>query len=485
MTPGGECWRTASATRAAIVIDAQDYFRLARSAMIAARSHIALIGWDFDESIDLGDSDEAPDAPRHLGEFLLWLVKRTPGLHIRILRWDPGLLKPLGRLHGIVMLLRWLRHRQISVKLDGHHPVGASHHQKIIVIDDCVAFAGGIDMTAGRWDTRDHADDEPGRRGRWGGRFPPWHDAAVVLEGPAAAALGELARDRWHRAGGADFPLAGRRSDCWPGGLEPQFQSVEVAISRTVPELDGRDGIHEIEALYVALIAAAQRRIYAESQYFASRRIAEAIAARLTEADPPEIVLINPLTAQGWLEPIAMDSARARLFEVLHQADPLGCFRIYHPYTAGGAAIYVHAKVLIVDDCILRIGSSNMNNRSLRLDTECDVTIDCALPGNASAGPEIAAIRDGLLAEHLGVEPAEVTRRLADGGSMIDAIEALRGPGRSLRPYQTPNLGDVEKWLADNQALDPEGPSEMFESFAKRGIFRGRLARFRRRLRWP
>ena len=480
---GKECWRTATATRAAIVIDAEDYFRLARSAMIAARSHIALIGWDFDESIDLGVSDEAPDAPRQLGAFLLWLVKRTPDLHIRILRWDPGLLKPLGRIHGIVMLLRWMRHPQISVKLDGHHPVGASHHQKIIVIDDCVAFAGGIDMTGGRWDTRAHKDEEPGRRGRWVGRFPPWHDAAAVLEGPAAAALGELVRDRWHRAGGADFPLAARRSDCWPGGLVPQFDDVEVAISRTVPEIDGCDGIHEIEALYVALIAAARRSIYAESQYFASRRIAEAIAARLAEADPPEIVLINPLRAQGWLEPIAMDSARARLFEVLHRADAMGRFRIFHPYTAGGAPIYVHAKVLIVDDCVLRIGSSNMNNRSLRLDTECDVTIDCAVPGNGAAGPAIAAIRDGLLAEHLGVDPAEISRRLADGGSLIAAIEALRGPGRSLRPYQTPDLGEVVKWLADNEALDPEGPSEMFEAFSKRGIFRGRLAHLRQRFR--
>jgi hypothetical protein len=112
----------------------------------------------------------------------------------------------------------------------------------------------------------------------------------------------------------------------------------------------------------------------------------------------------------------------------------------------------------------------------MRLDTECDVVIDAGLPGNGKNAPVIRAIRDGLIAEHLGVDRADVCRRIEASGSLIDTIEALRGPGRSLRPYEIPDLKAVEKWLADHEVLDPEGPEEMFESFTRRGLLR--------RLRW-
>ena len=229
-------------------------------------------------------------------------------------------------------------------------------------------------MTSARWDTREHRDEEPHRRTPGGTQHNPWHDATTMLEGPVAAAIGELARERWRLAGGAVLPPITERSDCWPAGFPSQFCNVEIGIARTRPEMPNRPGICEIERLYIDLIATAQRFIYAESQYFASRCIAEAIARRLMETDGPEIVLINPLSAQGWLEPIAMDSARGRLCETLRRADPHRRFRVYHPVTASGQPIYVHAKILIVDDRVLRIGSSNMNNRSMRLDTECDVS---------------------------------------------------------------------------------------------------------------
>jgi phosphatidylserine/phosphatidylglycerophosphate/cardiolipin synthase-like enzyme len=270
-------------------------------------------------------------------------------------------------------------------------------------------------------------------------------------------------------------------SDCWPDRLVPHFHDVEVAISRSRPSLPDLEPIREIERLYLDMIASARRFIYAENQYFASRRIAEAIARRLDEEDGPEIVIVNPVTAHGWLEPIAMDSARARLFEALRRRDRHGRLRIYHPFTAGGEPIYVHAKIMVVDEAMIRVGSSNMNNRSLRLDTECDVTIDSACPANGACSAAIRAIRDGLIAEHLGVEPAAVSRRIDAEGSIIAAIEALRGPDRSLRPYEVPDLGAVEKWLADNEVLDPEGPEEMFEALSKRGLFR--RMRDRRRAR--
>jgi len=243
--------------------------------------------------------------------------------------------------------------------------------------------------------------------------------------------------------------------------------------------MDGQRAVREIEELYLEQIARAKRFIYAESQYFASRRIAEAMARRLDEADGPEMVIVNPESAQGWLEPLAMDTARARLIAALRQRDRYGRLRLYHPVTRNRTPIYVHAKILIVDDAILRVGSSNMNNRSMRLDTECDVTIDGAIGQNGDSADKIAAIHCDLVAEHLGVPPGTVAATLAKTGSLIATIEGLRFTGRkngrdrkrTLVPYEIPDLSQVEAWLADNEVLDPEQPEDVFELFNKAGLF--------------
>ncbi|WP_242150116.1 phospholipase D-like domain-containing protein [Sphingomonas sp. BAUL-RG-20F-R05-02] len=451
-----------------VIVDADDYFRNARAAMLKAQRRIMLIGWDFDARIELTDQAREDGEPRRVGDFIYWLIERNPQLEVYLLRWDVGALKTLMRGSNIAMILRWMRHPRIHTRLDGFHPPAASHHQKIVVIDDCLAFCGGIDMTSERWDTRAHRDDEPGRVTPRGKPYKPWHDATTALQGPIAATLGELARDRWSRAGGGEIAPITTQADCWPDLLTPDFRDVEVGIARTRPDMPDCPEIREIEGLFVAQIAGARTSIYAESQYFAARRIAEAIGARLAEPDCPEIVIINPRSAQGWLEPVAMDTARARLFAALKQRDRNDRLRLYHPYTAGGEAIYVHAKVMIVDGQTLRIGSANMNNRSMGLDTECDVMIDAGDEGAQA----ICAIRDGLISEHLGVPTDRITTEIAARGSIIATIEALRGDGRSLRPYEVPDLNVVETWLADNEVLDPESPSEMFEATSKRGLFR-------------
>lgn len=440
--------------------------------MIQAKRRIMLIGWDFDARIRIGDPKE-DGGPAAIGRFILWLAKRRPGLEIYLLRWDTGALKSLFRGTTPLVALRWKLHKHIRVKLDGAHPFAASHHQKIVVVDDCFAFCGGIDMTVGRWDRRDHLDDDPGRVGPNGKPHGPWHDATMALEGPAAAALGDLARDRWARAGGAQLAPVRGGADCWPDELPTHFEAVEVAIARTLPEYGEHRPAYEIEALFLDLIARARRFLYIETQYFASRLIAEAISRRLCEPNGPEVVIVNPEQADGWLEQQAMDTARARLHEALARLDRHGRFRIYIPYTNSGAPIYVHAKIMIVDDVVLRVGSSNMNNRSQRLDTECDVAIDAEAEGDARAGDAIRALRAGLLAEHLGVEPERVEACFSETGSLIATIERLSGPGRSLRRYAPPDLNAVERYLADNEVLDPEDPDDTFEPVARRtGLFR-------------
>jgi phosphatidylserine/phosphatidylglycerophosphate/cardiolipin synthase-like enzyme len=477
LVPGDTCWKIANAARATVIVDADDYFRTARRAMVAATHQILLIGWDFDARIKLGGAEPPEDGgPEQVGEFISWLVERTPTLNVYLLRWDVGALKSLTRGSTVFTVMNWMRHDRIHTKLDGHHPTGGSHHQKIVVIDDCLAFCGGIDMTAGRWDTRAHRDDDPLRVLPNGDPYEPWHDVTTALQGPAAAALGELSRDRWEKAGGEPVAPPPEQGGCWPEGLPVDFEDVSFAVARTAPEMDGEDGVFEIEALYLAAIASAKRYIYAESQYFASRKVAAAIAGRLDEPDGPEIVIVNPEAAEGWLEPLAMDSARARLVEAIRHRDVHRRFRLYHPFTAGGTAIYVHAKVLIVDDVLLRVGSSNFNNRSMRLDTECDVALLAESERTATC---IALIRNGLIAEHLEVTPEAVATTLAATDSLIATIESLRGPARTLRDYVVPDLSSVEEWIADNQVLDPEDPEDLFEATSRGGLLKGVVKRIR------
>ncbi|WP_375427094.1 phospholipase D-like domain-containing protein [uncultured Sphingomonas sp.] len=452
-----------------VIVDADAYFRVLRQSMMLARRRIMLVGWDFDARISLDTGTRLPGEPRTIGGFVRWLVDRSPDLEVCLLRWDLGAIKSLFRGTTVFSLLRWMGHPRITTLLDGHHPMGASHHQKIVVIDDCLAFCGGIDVTSERWDTAAHLDDDPGRRTSLGRPYKPWHDATSAVQGPLAAALGELARDRWVMAGGKALAPVPLLPDCWPDGLRVDFTNVEVGIARTGPAMPDSEPIHESEALFLAQIAAVKRHLYVESQYFASRRIAEAIAKRLIEPDGPEFVIVNPRNAQGWLEPIAMDTARARLMTALWARDPHMRLRLYHPVTTGGSDIYCHAKILIADDDVFRLGSSNMNNRSLRLDTECDLAL---VAPNDDARATIARIRNGLISEHLDVPPEQVAHTLTETGSLIATIERLRRPGKTLDPYEVPDVGAVTQWLADNEVLDPEGPDEMFESFARRGLFR-------------
>ena len=231
--------------------------------------------------------------------------------------------------------------------------------------------------------------------------------------------------------------------------------------------------MREIETLFAEHIARAKRFIYAESQYFASRAIAEALAERLAKPNPPEVVLINPESADGWLEQTAMDGARVQLCHAVGASDPAQRFRIYLPYNAAGTAIYVHSKLMIVDDEILRLGSANMNNRSMGLDSECDMVIDAARPGNKHAAGPIKAVRIALLAEHTGQSRDAVEHQLAANSSMIDLIAKAPLTGKYLEPFALRPLTDAEKAVADNALLDPERPEELFEPFSKRrGLFR-------------
>jgi phosphatidylserine/phosphatidylglycerophosphate/cardiolipin synthase-like enzyme len=407
-----------------------------------------------------------------LGQFFLRLSRERRDREIDILKWNFGALKQFFRPAALRWLYRWWRTDKIEMRFDSAHPPGCSHHQKIVIIDDFLAACGGIDISTHRWDRSDHCDNDPHRTGPNGKPYCPWHDATMLMRGPVAADLAELGRERWQVATEEELDPIEPCECAWPDGLPELFEDVDVAISRTHAAYRDTGEVREIEALYLDMIAATRRFIYFENQYFTSGKIAAAIAARMAGPDPPEVVLVMPRTAEGWLEQAAMDAARLKLMAAIGHKDPGNRFRIYVPVTKGGEDIYVHAKIAIVDDRLLRVGSSNLNNRSMGLDSECDVTIDAALPANRETGSAIAVLRHRLLAEHLGCSDAQFAEAERQASSMVDAIELLRGEGKTLELLDMETLGATKEFIAANELLDPERPDAMLDPIAKRGLAR-------------
>ncbi|MFJ2668346.1 phospholipase D-like domain-containing protein [Nocardia fluminea] len=476
LSPGETCWQIAQADRLACIVDAADYFRHAKSAMLQARERIVLIGWDFDTRIKFEPHGRTLEGPDRLGKFLSWLPRHRPGLEIYLLKWNIGAFTAISRGMTPIFVVNWMTDRRLHFEMDAAHPIGSAHHQKIVVIDDRLAFCGGIDMTVDRWDTSDHRDDNDFRTAPNGNSYGPWHDATTAVDGAAAEAIGELARARWKAATGRELAPLGEVAGHapWPEGLEPTMRSVDVGIARTLPELPDRAEVREIEALYLAAIAGATRSLYIESQYLASRTLAEAIAARLREPNGPEIVLVLPRHADGWLEQQAMDGARRRLLHVLWTADTENRLGVYYPVTAAGAPIYVHAKVLVIDDRLLRVGSSNLNNRSMGFDTECDLAVEvtAATPDGELLRETILDIRRKLICEHLGTEPAKFDATLAETSSLVRTVEALRGEGRTLRRFEPATVENEDSPLAENELMDPERtPSRLWDTLLpRRGV---------------
>lgn len=465
--PGRNCWRLAHAARVGFLVDGSEYFGAVRAALACAQREIFILGWDIDSRMWLVPSGANDGFPDPLREFLNALLAARPQLKIYVLSWDFALLFALEREWLGRLKFAWRARRRLHFQLDDHHPTSASHHQKLVVVDDALAFVSGFDLTFNRWDTPRHLPADPARRNADGGSYAPFHDVGALVDDEAARALGELARERWHRATGehARKPEGVPPPAAWPPCAGIALADVDVAIVRTEPEFDGAPAITEVRQLHLDAIAAAKTSIFAENQYFTSRVIADAFESRLVEPAGPEIVVVSPMTQSGWLEVSTMGVLRARIHRRLAQADTLARYRLYCPWLGDDAApsarcLNVHSKVLVIDDDILSVGSANLSARSMSLDTECNLAIESG--GEPRVQAAIAGLRSRLLGEHLDRDAAVVAAAVERCGSLIGAIEALRGQGRSLRPLGVTTQED--EWsavLADQPMIDPAEPVDV------------------------
>jgi phosphatidylserine/phosphatidylglycerophosphate/cardiolipin synthase-like enzyme len=453
--PGYNVWNIAKAEEVAFLIDGSAYFSALDAALRTARHTIWIVGWDFNPDIRLRPRVSSET----LGDLLLNLVDHRPDLKVRILVWGMGPVYS-GKSLKMFRASTLSSHPQVTLCFDLRHPIRGCHHQKLVAIDDELGFLGGVDLTARRWDEPDHRVDNAFRLAPDGRPYAPVHDIQAMVSGEAARLIGDVARRRWRRATGeqpVDPPRQGVRS--WPQSIRADLRGATAGVALTEPGIFGKRGRHEAIKLTRDAIRSAKTSIYIETQYLASFGVARRLARRLKEASGPEIIVLVTKSSHGWIEKLTMGGNRDRVIRRLKRMDQHDKLRILYPVvpgpTGGEQEINIHSKVMIIDDRFVRIGSSNLNNRSEGLDTECDLAIEAGKDCDRHA---IAALRSRLLAEHLDTTPQAFDRIHLQTRSLVKALDTLNTRPRGLREFDVDLTHGGVHPIPGTSLVDPQVP---------------------------
>ena len=375
-----------------VLVDGADALPQIARAIEGARSSVWLAGWFFTPEFRLDHED-----PRTLRELLAEVARRVD---VRLLAWAGAplpLFRP-GRSDVDAVRRALADGTGVHVALDSHERPLHCHHEKLVIVDGEIAFVGGIDLTSmsgDRFDSPAHP-----ARGSIG-----WHDAAASLRGPAVADVAAHFRLRWREVTGEQLPSA---------PTPPAAGDVEVQVVRTVPESIYAGlprGEFTILESYLRALRSARRLVYLENQFLWSPEIVAVLAETLRR--PPDddfrLLILLPAKANN-----GQDDTRGQLGRLAEADDGHGRLLACTLYQRGADAarpVYVHAKIAIVDDRWMTIGSANLNEHSLFNDTEMNlVTHD---PGVARA------TRLRLWSEHLERPPEELD---GDPTEMIERI---------------------------------------------------------------
>lgn len=456
---GDNCWRVEPSRRVRIFTDTATYFEAFADAVESARETVFIAGWDLHSQMELRRGDSRRKLTQ-LGKILEESVKKNRSLNIYILLWDFAMLYLKERELFPLVRLGWKTNRRIHFRTDGKHPLAASHHQKIIVVDDHIGFSGGVDLSQWRWDTADHFPEDERRIDPDGKSYIPFHDMQMGVEGEAARALGELFRQRWKRVTDEELPPSGGASMRWPGEWPVDFENVDVSLALTWPAFRQEKSIRQVEKLHLDSFRAARKWIYIENQYLTSASIIEGLCEALEKDEGAEVVIILPKRLPGWLEEGTMGFMRERALRRLLESDRHGRLLLRYPSwkedDGEEQMIMVHAKCTIIDERFLRVGSANLSNRSMGVDSECDLVVE-AEPGSGTE-QKITRVRNTLLARHLSVREQEVRTLIERTGSLIQTIRNLEGREHSLRELHPAYPWAPASLIPRVSPYDPERP---------------------------
>lgn len=457
---------TAKADQSALLIDACVYYQTVYRALEQAQHYAVLSGWQFDSGVPLLRGEDAKRATRPvtLLKFLHALCEERPALTIYILAWDFSVAYLSEREWMQGLKFAYSTNPRVRFEWDEHPVAGASHHQKFAVVDGAVGFLGGIDICDARWDECDHREHNPQRVNLAGEPCKPYHDVQAALTGDAVRPIVDVFVERWQRATGDRLQL-----DLAPADRRSQFDLARLSDGRAQPvgcklaafsrtQQDERAEpaeIAEIRQLMSDAIAAAERLIYAETQYFTSRSIAAVLLERMRDERLPklEIVLCMPHGADSPKEKLALgDTQEAILYALQETARQTGHeLRLLYSATRakGGNEIptFIHSKLLIVDDQLLMVGSPNLTERSMGLDTEIAVTwYHDGEREDQDTSQCVRDIRTCLLAEHAGVDAKEFELE----AGLCAKIDTLIASGDSrLRHRAIQSFGPLGPWMAE------------------------------------
>ena len=456
--PGDTCWVRLPARRVAFLVDAEAYYAALHDTLLAARKRIWIVGWDVHARTPLRPDAEDRGEP---GPFLDSLARHRRGLRIHILEWDYSMLLAGERGLAPWIDLDWRTHPRVKFLLDDRHPMGACVHEKIVVVDDTVAFVGGLDLTVRRWDSSEHRAEDPRRVDPSGKPYEPFHDVQTMVEGDVARAIAERVRYRWNEVSGARVRrLPWPEHTPWPRTASADVKNVDVGVARTEP---APSSVREIERLYLESIRSARESIYVENQYFSAESVGNASASgspSRTDRGGP-----GPSERLLGLDRGAHDGARrARQLEHAPRGRP---FRPLPRVCAARPRRRTRQRPRQADDRGRRARPDRVGeprDALARARSRMRPRTRVAWPARRLAGDRAAP----------RAPPRRAPRRRAGalrGGvpesgnrSLIGAIEALRQGPRTLRPLEA-CADSSSGWLA--LPVDPAESSEWLELLAR------------------